>query len=379
MRAMRANRHRHNDFWCVQLKQEVVHKNEKSHMCKLCHLSCENGLNVSDFSLSFGDFNPFNGIKIGEARNPGPTKGFLLEIANVSHLLNQSSCLTSRKFHALICGEHSLLPRQFHEVREKLGKNMFCDLTKLVPDTVHQLGGVGIIVRGKRPIKPKIISKNLEQISDKGRVALYGIEPFANTVIPTYYYYGKTGGELDTKIAQQTDSALQCIFEDANLQMPGPKIICGDFNCSLGSLPDTKLCMELYGFVNLGSIASSFGGKDDEFTCVANAFCAHNIRDYVLVNQEALDMIEHFSIDHKSGLPVHSVLGVHFKTCADKVDYEKVTLPKSLMSVFLNQCQLAYDHINFQAHQAKESEKLNLDKKIVFDIKLRNLLSKPLI
>ena len=352
------------DFWSVQFNEEIVHKKENSNTCIYRQLGCGKGLSL------FDDYNPFNGIKVGEARIPGPREGFILEVANVSHLLNQSSSITNRKFHAMICGEHSLVPHQFHEVREKLGRNMFCDLSKLVPDTVHQLGGVGIVVRGKRPIKPKIISKNLEQISDKGRFALYGIEPFANTIIPTYYYYGKTGGDLDTRIAQQTDNALQCIFEDANLQLPGPKIICGDFNCSLANLPDTKLCMELYGFVNLGSIASSFGGIDDEYTCVANAYCAHNIRDYILVNQEALDMIQKFSIDHDSGLPVHSVLCVEFKACADKVEYEKVTLPKSLMSVFLNQCQLAYDHINFQAKQAKALEKLNLDKKIVFGIKL---------
>ena len=156
------------------------------------------------------------------------------------------------------------------------------------------------------------------------------------------------------------------------MQLPGPKIICGDFNCSLSSLPDTKSCMELYGFVNLGSIASSFGGIDDEYTCVANAYSAHNIRDYVLVNQEALDLIEHFSIDHESGLPVHSVLRIQFKACAEKVDYERVILPKSLMSAFMNQCQLAYDQIHFQAHKAKAVEKTSLEENtnFVLDVEL---------
>ncbi len=195
---------------------------------------------------------------------------------------------------------------------------MFNHLSKLVPDTVHQLGGVGIVVQGKRPILPKVLSKNLMKLCDNGRFGIYGIEPFANLIIPTYYYYGKSGGDLDKKISQQTDDALQCIFEDANLQLPGPKIICGDLNCSLSNLPDTKLCMELYGFTNLGSIANSFGGVDDEYTCIANSCCAHNVRDYVFVNQEALDIIDHFKIVHDSGLPVHSILHIRFKTCREK-------------------------------------------------------------
>ena len=92
------------------------------------------------------------------ARIPGPKEGFILEVANVIHLLNQSSNIANRKFHALVCGGHSLLPHQFCELRGNFGKNMFWDLSKLVPDTVHQLGVVGIILQGRRPIKPTVFS-----------------------------------------------------------------------------------------------------------------------------------------------------------------------------------------------------------------------------
>ena len=57
-------------------------------------------------------FNPHIGVKIGQAKVPGPEgkRGFRLEIANVTHLLNTGPIMATRLFNALILGSIVLYP-----------------------------------------------------------------------------------------------------------------------------------------------------------------------------------------------------------------------------------------------------------------------------
>ena len=119
------------------------------------------------------DLNPYTGIRIGQAKHPGP---FRLEIANVTHLVNQGPRLAQRPFNALVVGEHSLTKQQECEIRPIYGNDIFCNLSNLVPDNTHQLGGVGILTKGKRPIVPDIICKELKEHSLLGRVGLFAAE-----------------------------------------------------------------------------------------------------------------------------------------------------------------------------------------------------------
>ena len=68
--------------------------------------------------------------RIGEASNPGPnkhdpTRGFVLEVANVTHLANNAHRIARRDFDALLISEHSLMASQMVGLRDKLGKDMF--------------------------------------------------------------------------------------------------------------------------------------------------------------------------------------------------------------------------------------------------------------
>ena len=64
------------------------------------------------FPHNICEHDPMRGVCIGQARKPGPQEdpgnGFLLEIANVTHLVNQAPNLCKRKFSALICDQDTM-------------------------------------------------------------------------------------------------------------------------------------------------------------------------------------------------------------------------------------------------------------------------------
>ncbi len=98
------------------------------------------------------------------------------------------------------------------------------------------------------------------------------------------------------------------------LQIQVPVLITGDLNADLCKLQVVQDALDDHHFHDIGAIASAFGGTDNDYTCRINATATCTRRDYVLANYQALKCINSFSVDHKAGFPVHSVLRIGFHT-----------------------------------------------------------------
>ena len=110
--------------------------------------------------------NPHVRVKVGQAKNPGPTEThptsrldtpgdkelktdndirYKLHIANVTNLLTNAYLLANRSCNAMMVSEHSIKQFQIPKVIEILGSTCKMSLSELDPEVSRNLGGVGII------------------------------------------------------------------------------------------------------------------------------------------------------------------------------------------------------------------------------------------
>ena len=141
-------------------------------------------------------------------------------------------------------------------------------------------------------------------------------------------------------------------------QDPGPKLISGDGNASVYRLPVIQDMITSGKIIDIGSIASMYGGIDNDTTCKVNANCKATRKDYVFANPEAHSLIDKFEVDHCSLIPVHNVIRVIFKGEAPVHTYDAVQLPKSINDVFKDRCIDVYGEDNIaSAKIAREKKK----------------------
>ena len=84
--------------------------------------------------------------------------------------------------------------------------------------------------------------------------------------------------------------------------------------------------------MDLGAHARIWGKTDNEHTCVAPNTNQPTRRDYVFVNQEALQLIQDFEV-------VHSILRVSFVAAKSRSTYLKAVKPASMSAFTDNSCK----------------------------------------
>ncbi len=82
--------------------------------------------------------------------------------------------------------------------------------------------------------------------------------------------------------------------------------------------------------IDIGAIASGFGGKDGDTTCKANSKSKATRRDSVVANSVAKELIDSMVVDHYVNFPVRDVIRVTFKQSAPQHRHNAVKLPGSL-------------------------------------------------
>ena len=277
-----------------------------------------------------------NCTRIGEASKPGPkqletTKHINIDVINISHLLNNADLINDRETDYYFVMEHSLRPGQYHDARLKFGKNAKMDLTKLDPTHTHQTGGVGIIQKSKQQIiKPKPLNKVLQHLNGESRFGLYGIRTSSKSVLMVYVVYGVTNGDTCPKAKQTTNAIIDAILDDIKLQPKGPKVVVGDLNASVVSLPLLQECVLKGELIDIGAIASDFGGTNCECTCRANTKSRETRRDYVFANREARNIISDFKVDRTANTLTHAILKLSISTCPDSKRVDVLKLPNTI-------------------------------------------------
>jgi ribonuclease HI len=147
-------------------------------------------------------------------------------------------------------------------------------------------------------------------------------------------------------------------------------MISGDFNASVNRLPTLQAILQEGHWTNLGEVASAYGGVNNDYTCQANCNASKTIRDYAILNQEALDLLHSFKVDHDSGLPVHGVLQLAFRSKGLNEPKEVVKMPMPIQKVFDDVCLDRYTEVNRKKAIDKQGAKDKQVKKVTFDIKL---------
>ncbi len=147
-------------------------------------------------------------------QNPGPnkikgsstggddSKPFVMEVFNVTHLLNNIKLVKKRSFDAALFSEHSLPHGRTQDVKDALGKGYKTDLSRLDKEKSSNTGGTGCIIRAhsKHIIKPHPQVQDLADILDEGRVGLYAFNICEDVHVLVYIIYNWTGAERMMKL-----------------------------------------------------------------------------------------------------------------------------------------------------------------------------------
>jgi hypothetical protein len=254
----------------------------------------------------------------------------------------------------------------------KTMKNGKIHVSKLIEEHSHNTGGTGIIENTNKHIMiPNAKTKLFEQVRDKGRVGLYGVEYTKGCIAYFYVIYGHTNGDEVPDARSRTDEICKIVLAEIAAQEPGPTFIVGDINASIHNIASLQQAIDRGTLIDLGARASIFGGIDNQETCKAKPTSKGNRRDYVFTNQMGYDIVQHFEVDSESSLKVHSVLILDLKTDSQPREYDKVCMPESINKVFYDKCEQVYGQENLNKYNKQKDDMKGEDKKaITIDIVL---------
>ncbi len=328
----------------VKASWDDVGINRSAHICDLPYAVMSKNISARPIN-HFGYARAL--MRIGEAKVPGPRAKpkpqimpFVLEICNITHLLNNSQILKERDFDVTLVTEHSVAPNKRHKTKIKFPKPFKFHISELDREKAQHVGGTACIMNSnyKHIIQPQPKHAELKTIINQGRVGLYAIEVCLDVHVIAYLIYGWTGADCNDEAAARTDDLLTLVTTDMLQQDPGPKMIVGDLNGSLPSFVSFHEHIKEGHLFDIGACASSFGGIEKDTTCKANANAKATRRDYVIANQQAKDLINTMVVDHTPAYPVHDVIRVTFKAEAPHYTYQAVKMPTSIKSIFDEVC-----------------------------------------
>ena len=203
--------------------------------------------------------------------------------------------------------EYSTPNTHSHKIKEVFCKFIKCCLTPLDGEKNHNTGGVGIIQRGnKNIIQTPTLHKLLNEKLQAGRFALYGIN-IGNgevaLVALVYVTYGHTNGNGDPEARGRTDDLLGLVFQDMDMQVPGPKFVMGDFNATVLNLPHLSDQIDMGKVFDIGAIDPKYGSSDNLPTCQNNGKQKPSRNGYILANHEAEKIIKRFDVITNTNIP----------------------------------------------------------------------------
>ena len=141
---------------------------------------------------------------------------------------------------------------------------------------------------------------------------LYAVQVSKKATILFYNVYGYTGAAKDKKAANRTNDILEAIFEDQEQQPKGPAFIVGDLNGDQDTFPALSDKLQ-EGWLNVGAQESRWGKQANDYTCRAPNATNPTIRDYIVSNREANELIVNYKVDHEAE-PLHSILRMTIRT-----------------------------------------------------------------
>ena len=169
--------------------------------------------------------------------------------------------------------------------------------------------GVGIAAREDITcVRDEFKSQAFKRIYELGRADKYLIDLGWRQNIVAFVVYCFAGGSNEAK--EGTDQIADAIREEIGEDSVMPVIIQGDFNRTLNEIPTFKEMIEEEAWVDIGSVASWWGGTDNQTTCQSSSKAKATRIDGMLFNKFALPLVQHFEVIKDDMIPTHSVMRV---------------------------------------------------------------------
>lgn len=197
----------------------------------------------------------------------------LLEVMNTTSLKPNSKALATRKASILAIAEHSVGPGTAKEATRTFEENGWAlELGPTIPARRNNTGGVAMAVKqpGKL-IKHMPNTVELQAAEALGRVAVFLTDIGNFNTIAIAVVYGETNGNHNQEAADTTCALVDAILCELETMPEIPTAIVGDLNAEHGKLEVLEQ-LRITGWVDTGAVASRWGGRDNEPTCItANA------------------------------------------------------------------------------------------------------------
>ena len=213
----------------------------------------------------------------GIEHQPGPTwtaddqSGMLLiESINITAMTSCANLIANRKAHIKFVQEHSIPVSGVQKWAKIFAAAQWqFDGGPLDPET-NRTGGVGVLSCQPYTTVPyQAMGVHYPEAYKMGRIAAHWCEIGTCTVL-MWNVYGWTGADGDEEVAQRSDDMMQIVHEET-AQHPGVlALMVGDFNATSGTLPTLEHLEQTGQWIDVGAIASRWGGTDEQYTCKAN-------------------------------------------------------------------------------------------------------------
>ena len=163
------------------------------------------------------------GVKIGEAKNPGPTIDS--SVINATHAWNSQSLIARIKRQYIFGQEHSTARKDHKKVRDAICGPYSSDrgkspkeihLSNVDPEnTDRNVGGLFQINNtDNRIICPTPYNETLIEVNGQGRIQLYGITICSGTTCLVYNVYFHAGADNNKDAMERTNEFLRIIKDD---------------------------------------------------------------------------------------------------------------------------------------------------------------------
>lgn len=170
-----------------------------------------------------------------------------------------------------------------------------------------------------------------------------------------FVIYGAAGGAGCKNKAAYTSRIVDAIrLEIAALKLSHVLLV-GDLNADPKHIPAVTHLLDHDHFVDVGAIASQFGGVDNEGTCLTANAKKHYRRDYAFVSPSMLEHVADFAVLHDVPMAIspHSRLRLTLKFTDAQMQVSRMQQPTEFHVLLHNRCEELFGNM-FDSHSAKQ-------------------------
>ena len=259
----------------------------------------------------------------------------IFEVVNITSAITNEKQMLERKAMIVAFQEHAVEGKEAAEFKQQAFEaNREMVLGPIDPELGRKTAGVGFSSqKGLLHMPIKAETKDYQDAIKTGRLLAHQWE-LLTAVLQVGNIYGWTGGVKGSKAADRTNDLLAIIANEFDMQEVGPKMIVGDLNGDLESLPIIQHLINDRGWVDLGSQEQLCGGTAEEPTCNVNAKCKESRRDFILVNDMLFDAAAGYRVSKEDLFPTHRPIQVSLDLAKLKVEKRTLRKPMSAADAF---------------------------------------------